>query len=183
MTLHQRLRSMHMHAGPGHRQGPYSGYGVLCCQRVWYFLGSAALHAAAIAQGVALLVVCLFLLTMLHENTYVWQSTVGNHYLAPSARSSCDLGGGRGGGGDGGGGAPAITILGVKPRIALISLHGGDWPLDLMLRVRQNKEFYAKYHGYTFVDGNSYVDHTRPVAWSKLLEVSRMASWSTRTPT
>lgn len=98
---------------------------------------------------------------MLHESTYVWQSTVGNDYLTPSSRGKCNLG------------LPAGSpvLLPEKPKVAIVVIYGGDWPSGLMQRVKDNKDFYAKYHGYTLIDGNSYVDNRRPVAWSKLLAI------------
>lgn len=107
------------------------------------------------------IVVTLFFLNLLHESTYVWQSTVGNDLLAPKLRSICpmDL-------------PPAAPLkLHWQPSIAIVVLYGGDWPPALMKRVLANKEFYAKYHGYTLINGNSYVDDSRPIAWSKLLAV------------
>jgi hypothetical protein len=38
-----------------------------------------------------------------------------------------------------------------------------------MERVLRNKEFYAKLHGYDLVNGNIYIDRSRPVAWSKII--------------
>ncbi|CAM9172364.1 unnamed protein product [Ectocarpus fasciculatus] len=51
-------------------------------------------------------------------------------------------------------------------------MYGGGWPADVMKRVVLNKEFYAKYHGYTVIDANSYVDDSRGVSWFKLPAVS-----------
>lgn len=107
------------------------------------------------------LVISLFFLNFLHESTYVWQSTVGKDFLTPVLRKSCDL--------HLPPGSPAI--LPAKPKIAIVVLYGGDWPSGLMQRVMENKEFYAKYHGYTLVNANAFVDYSRPVAWSKLLAV------------
>jgi hypothetical protein len=135
------------------------------CTRTWRVSGRVVNYVirnfVSILQGLLVLVICLFFLNMLHESTYVWQSTVGNGYLAPTARTTCNIGL-----------LPnSPTVLPGKPKIALVVLYGGDWPSGLMQRVKQNKEFYCKYHGYTLIDGNSYVDSSRPVAWSKLLAV------------
>lgn len=108
----------------------------------------------------AALVIALFFLNLLHESTYVWQSTVGNDVLTPSLRDKCEY-------------LPAGSpvTLDYKPKVAIVVLYGGDWPSGLMQRVVENKEFYAKYHGYTLINANSFVDNSRPVAWSKLLAV------------
>jgi mannan polymerase II complex MNN10 subunit len=44
----------------------------------------------------------------------------------------------------------------------------GNWGNDLMQKVIQNREDYAKRHEYTVVTANEMVDKSRPAAWSKL---------------
>jgi mannan polymerase II complex MNN10 subunit len=57
----------------------------------------------------------------------------------------------------------------VKIGILMIySNSDGNWGNDLMQRVIQNREDYAKRHQYTVVTANELVDKTRPAAWSKL---------------
>jgi hypothetical protein len=65
-------------------------------------------------------------------------------------------------------------MLSEKPRIAVVALYGGDWPPALMSRVMKNKETYCQKHGYHFVNGNKYVDNSRPPAWSKLIAVKEV---------
>ena len=151
MPLHHRLNTIEMPSQP-HRSS---------CSRLRWFLGLITQNFVAISQGLVLLVISLFFLNMLHESTYVWQSTVGNDILTPASRTTCKIKMPVG----------APDMLPEKPKIAIVVLYGGDWPSGLMTRVKQNKEFYAKYHGYTLIDAVDYVDTSRPVAWSKLLAV------------
>ncbi|CAM9210175.1 unnamed protein product [Ectocarpus fasciculatus] len=107
---------------------------------------------------VVALVISVFVLNILHEWTHVWQYTVGSSL---STRTTCAL--------NISAGEP--LQLASTPKIAIVSMYGGDWPPEVMRRVVHNKEFYAKYHGYTMIDGNKYVDDTRGVSWFKLLAV------------
>jgi galactosyl transferase GMA12/MNN10 family len=45
---------------------------------------------------------------------------------------------------------------------------GESWAKPLMDRVVQNRQEYCGRHGYTLINANHLVDHTRPAAWSKL---------------
>ena len=45
---------------------------------------------------------------------------------------------------------------------------GESWAKPLMDRVVRNRREYCDRHGYTLINANHLVDHTRPAAWSKL---------------
>ena len=45
---------------------------------------------------------------------------------------------------------------------------GESWANPLMDRVVRNRQEYCGRHGYTLINANHLVDHTRPAAWSKL---------------
>lgn len=115
-------------------------------------------HYGTFFRIIVALVISVFLLNMLHEYTHVWQYTYGS---ALSQRVGCKL--------NISAGEP--RTLATAKKIAIVSMYGGDWPASVMKRVVQNKENYAKYHGYTMIDGNKYVDKTRGVSWFKLLAV------------
>jgi hypothetical protein len=98
-------------------------------------------HYGTLFRIVVALVISVFLINILHEYTHVWQYTFGSSL---SERIGCDLNITAGG--------PRSFV--VKPKVAIVSMYGGDWPSNVMKRVVLNKEHYAKYHGYVMIDGN-----------------------------
>ena len=62
-------------------------------------------------------------------------------------------------------------------KIGILVLYGpsttGEWGEDVMSMVMKNRHDYAKRHGYEIINGNSEIDPTRPVAWSKLLAIKK----------
>ena len=129
------------------------------CQRTLRWIrGIVNNNYGTFFRFVVAIIISIFLLSFLHEITHVWQYTFG---AALSSRSNCPLNITNG----------KPLVLSPKPKIAIVSMYGGDWPPAVMERVVQNKDFYAKYHGYTMIDANKYVDHTRGVSWFKLLAV------------
>lgn len=107
---------------------------------------------------IVVVVISVFLVRILHDYSEVWQYTFG---ASLSDRVGCDLNVS----------TAEPRTLSPKPAVAIVSMFGGNWPTSVMKRVVQNKANYAKYHGYTLIDGNKYVDDTRGVSWFKLLAV------------
>lgn len=93
---------------------------------------------------------------------------------------------------------PSDIPVDSAPRIAIVTMHDSrvepvpedlaDWMglpagrvTDILAMVWQNRQSYAKRHGYTLIDGTDLIDQSRPVAWSKLLIVKACSS-ATRPP-
>jgi hypothetical protein len=115
------------------------------------------------------LIICLILFgsailiaicKVLYNETYVWQSTELVKYLVPSKRGTCFE-------------VPKIEVQSVN-KIGLLYVfddEDGSWSSELMERVMNNRRKYCDLHGYSLLNGNKYIDHSRPVAWSKLLAI------------
>lgn len=102
--------------------------------------------------------------TFLHNETYVWQSTIMADYIRPVNRTRClDF--------------PPLAINQPNPRIAVTYVYNnkdGGWDENLMNEIVENRKTYCLKHGYTLVNGNEFIDPTRPTAWSKLLIVKNL---------
>jgi hypothetical protein len=122
------------------------------------FSGIVKNHYGTFFRIILALLISVFVINILHESTEVYQYTFGSML---SGRTDCRLNISEG----------HPRELDTKPKIAIVSMYGGDWPPEVMRRVVMNKEFYAKYHGYAMIDGNKYVDNSRGVSWFKLLAV------------
>ena len=58
----------------------------------------------------------------------------------------------------------------------MVSIYADDdnnWKDELMNRVVDNRKQYCQRHGYEFINANALIDHSRPVAWSKLIAVEK----------
>jgi hypothetical protein len=104
----------------------------------------------------------------IHTATYLWQIHSLSKIIFPTQRTSCEF---------------PTTIPQEKKeqekryKIGMVVIYSeatnGEWDPTLMKMVIQNKEKYAKLHGYHLLNGNSEIDPSRPVAWSKILAVKR----------
>ena len=97
-----------------------------------------------------------------HTQTYEWQCTYLAEKVTPVSRQSCSL--------------PVIPPSSdgskKKPKIAMLMMYDnadGNWNKDLMERVLDNRNAYAKQYGYTVINANDLIDKSRPAAWSKLI--------------
>eukprot|EP00301_Raphidiophrys_heterophryoidea_P019535 c4451_g1_i1.p1 GENE.c4451_g1_i1~~c4451_g1_i1.p1 ORF type:complete len:326 (-),score=61.76 c4451_g1_i1:158-1135(-) len=66
----------------------------------------------------------------------------------------------------------------TKPRFAIVVLYGGAISSkgnnnSMAALSTHNKQFYADRHGYDLIDASNMIDHSRPVAWSKLLALKK----------
>jgi hypothetical protein len=108
------------------------------------------------------------LLWQLHVATYVWQTVTLKEYLTHTPRENCDLS------------LPQERQSGKNPKIGMIMVYSesdnGEWGPEIMEMVMRNKQNYAKLYGYDVLNGNSVIDLSRPVAWSKILAVERHLS-------
>ena len=108
---------------------------------------------------------------VIRDSTYVWQvNTLAK--LLVSGRHECSFSKII----EGSDSSANLKILrDSKPKIAVLSVHGGSWPGNLMKRVAANKEAYCRMHGYDYINGNDYIDRKdgRPVAWFKLPAVEK----------
>ena len=101
----------------------------------------------------------------LYIATYRWQVMELADMLRPVKRTKCVIGPVR---------TPKVAVEAttVKPKIALGSMYAdsdSNWEDGLMNRVIRNRVEYCKMHDYEFINANYLIDHTRPVAWSKLI--------------
>jgi len=60
-------------------------------------------------------------------------------------------------------------------KIAILLIYQDDynkqWNNQLMRRIINNRNVYAKLHNYDVINANHLIDNSRPIAWSKLLAV------------
>jgi hypothetical protein len=107
-----------------------------------------------------------------YSESYVWQCTTMADWVRPVYRRSCEI-------------KDYHSSLQRQHRrtesktnekIALVMLYNdkdGTWDHELMTRVIQNREKYARLHGYRVVLANDALDASRPAAWSKLKAVDQ----------
>jgi hypothetical protein len=98
--------------------------------------------------------------------TYYWQVTDFANFIRPIRRTSCLN-------------VKIDESLRTNYKIGLLSVYADSdstWNEELMRRVTANREAYCVRHGYVCVNGNEYIDHTRPVAWSKLVAMEKVLS-------
>lgn len=111
----------------------------------------------------------VYIYTKFVESTYFWQVTTFASYIRPVLRTSCSFNTRN----------EPISMKNVEAsnnskdlRIAILSIYAdtdSTWNDELMDKVISNRVAYCRAHKYDFVNGNSFIDHSRPVAWSKLL--------------
>lgn len=103
------------------------------------------------------------------EATYLWQATELAKWLRPVTRTTCE--------------SPAPVVVAGTDRmpgelkVAMVSIYAdndSNWPENLMSKVILNRVEYCKKHGYDFINANTFIDHTKPVAWSKLIAVEQL---------
>jgi hypothetical protein len=133
------------------------------------------MRVAASKQRICFSIFCLLLffyfstqlLWQLHVSTYVWQTVTLSQYLTHTSRDSCpiDLS------------MPSESSFGKVLKIGMVMVYSesdnGEWGPDIMEMVVRNKQNYAKLHGYDVLNGNAFIDPSRPVAWSKILAVEK----------
>lgn len=102
-------------------------------------------------------------LSKIYVDTYVWQSVNLANIMRSSERGICPV---------------EISIENEmkysKKNIVILIIYdrtNNQWGDELMKKVVENRLAYSKLHGYTVVDGNDYIDRSRPVAWSKFLAI------------
>ena len=108
------------------------------------------------------------------ESTYYWQVTHFADFLRPVHRTTCTL-------------SPqynsttlttqSISSHKSKYNIAVVSMYADsdrNWEENLMRRVIENRLSYCARYGYTFINGNRFIDASKPVAWSKVLAVKAL---------
>jgi hypothetical protein len=106
-------------------------------------------------------------LCQIHTATYLWQVDSLSKILLSNQRTGCEL--------------PRPEDEEARKektyKIGMVVIYSeatnGEWDPNLMKMVIQNKEKYAKLHGYHLLNGNPEIDRSRPVAWSKILAVKR----------
>jgi galactosyl transferase GMA12/MNN10 family len=102
--------------------------------------------------------------TRVHETTYFWQVTELATMIRPIKRTSCDW--------ESHNNQSRLEIAPSKLKIGVASIYADNdntWNDKLMERALQNRIDYCSLHNYEFINANNHIDHTRPVAWSKLL--------------
>lgn len=107
--------------------------------------------------------VSFYLFSALHTVSYVWQTTVLSSFISPIARTACVYN-------------PSGDLTPKDVKIGLLMLYGNDngaWGEDIMQAVIENRRQYAALHGYDIINANSDIDHSKPVAWSKLSTVEK----------
>lgn len=130
-----------------------------------------------------IIIISYFILQILfyiHNQSYVWQSTTLASYITPSLRNTCNIPLSSSSSSTSSSSSLSsssssenLINLNKKLKIGILVLYGesqnGEWGIDLMKMVLNNRENYAKLHGYEIINGNKLIDKTRPVAWSKII--------------
>jgi len=120
--------------------------------------------------GVGVLIILNILLYTLYVYTYEWQLTDLVDHIRPQTRTSCEVHAWYGPHEK-----PWPTI--GEPtthhlndlRIGLLMMYDSEWDGVLMEDIMKNRREYSQRYKYTIINGNKYIDPSRPAAWSKLL--------------
>jgi hypothetical protein len=73
-----------------------------------------------------------------------------------------------------------------RPQIALLYVYqnqsgsGSIWASSIVKRILKNRQVYCERHGYTLLNGNRFINRSRPTAWSKLLAAEKYLALSSR---
>jgi len=133
----------------------------------------ARMHARNIKIWVSqfgAVILCGIVLYVVHIWTYEWQLLKAGDYIRPQTRTSCQVRATVGVDHH-----PWEQILsaevtpGGKMKIGILMMYDSEWETGpLMGRIMTNRKAYAERHGYTLINGNAFLDRSKPAAWSKL---------------
>jgi hypothetical protein len=102
--------------------------------------------------------------------TYMWQMTTLSPQIQPPKQKSCNFNHSD----DGSSGIYSYTRRSLS--IGMVYVFGksesnSSWSASFINRTLENRWRYCQRYGYTLLDGTSFIDSRRPIAWSKLLAV------------